>query len=43
MLKVRDVDAGELVPDSVVIGIVRDRLQEADTAKGFLMDNGFIQ
>jgi adenylate kinase len=32
------MDAGELVPDSVVIGIVKDRLQEADTAKGFLMD-----
>jgi adenylate kinase len=32
------MDAGELVPDSVVIGIVRDRLQEPDTAKGFLMD-----
>ncbi len=31
-------DAGELVPDSVVIGIVKDRLQEPDTAKGFLMD-----
>jgi len=26
------------VPDSVVIGIVKDRLQEPDTAKGFLMD-----
>lgn len=34
----RYMDAGELVPDSVVIGIVRDRLQEPDTAKGFLMD-----
>lgn len=32
------MDAGELVPDSVVIGIVKDRLQESDTAKGFLMD-----
>ena len=32
------MDAGELVPDSVVIGIVRDRLLEPDTAKGFLMD-----
>ena len=32
------MDAGELVPDSVVIGIVKDRLQEPDTAKGFLMD-----
>lgn len=34
----RYMDAGELVPDSVVIGIVKDRLQEADTARGFLMD-----
>jgi adenylate kinase len=34
----RYMDAGDLVPDSVVIGIVRDRLMEADTAKGFLMD-----
>lgn len=34
----RYMDAGDLVPDSVVIGIVKDRLQEADTAKGFLMD-----
>jgi adenylate kinase len=32
------MDAGDLVPDSVVIGIVKDRLQEGDTAKGFLMD-----
>ncbi|MFH1834025.1 MAG: adenylate kinase [bacterium] len=32
------MDAGELVPDSVVIGIVKDRLQEPDTAGGFLMD-----
>ena len=32
------MDAGELVPDSVVIGIVKDRLREPDTAKGFLMD-----
>ena len=32
------MDKGELVPDSVVIGIVKDRLQEPDTAKGFLMD-----
>lgn len=32
------MDAGDLVPDSVVIGLVKDRLQEKDTAKGFLMD-----
>ena len=34
----KHMDAGNLVPDSVVIGIVKDRLQEPDTAKGFLMD-----
>jgi len=32
------MDAGDLVPDSVVIGIVEDRLREPDTTKGFLMD-----
>ncbi len=32
------MDAGELVPDSVVIGIIKDRLQEPDTAGGFLFD-----
>ena len=32
------MDAGALVPDSVVIGIVKERLQEQDTAKGFLLD-----
>lgn len=30
--------AGELVPDEVVIGVVRDRLAEPDTAEGFLLD-----
>jgi adenylate kinase len=34
----RYMDAGELVPDSVVIGIVKDRLREPDTVRGFLMD-----
>jgi len=32
------MDAGDLVPDSVVIGIVKDRLNEPDTGRGFLMD-----
>ncbi len=32
------MDAGGLVPDEVTIGIVRDRLQQADTADGFLLD-----
>jgi adenylate kinase len=29
---------GELVPDSVVIGLVRERLKEADTKNGFILD-----
>ncbi|MFT8392827.1 MAG: adenylate kinase [Liquorilactobacillus ghanensis] len=32
------IDRGELVPDEVTNGIVRDRLAEADTAQGFLLD-----
>jgi len=32
------VDAGKLVPDEVTIGIVRDRLQQDDCKKGFLLD-----
>ncbi|PNU21598.1 adenylate kinase [Geothermobacter hydrogeniphilus] len=32
------MDSGALVPDEVVIGIVRDRLQEADCEKGFILD-----
>ena len=34
----RHMDAGELVPDDVVIGVVRDRLAEPDTRRGFLLD-----
>lgn len=32
------MDAGELVPDSVVIGLVKERLQEDDAEKGFILD-----
>ncbi|MDR0346904.1 MAG: adenylate kinase [Coriobacteriales bacterium] len=32
------MDKGELVPDSVVIGLVKERLQEEDTKKGFILD-----
>lgn len=32
------MDAGKLVPDEVTIGIVRERLQEPDCKKGFLLD-----
>jgi len=34
----RSMDAGELVPDEVVVGIVRDRLADPDTGRGFLLD-----
>lgn len=30
--------AGDLVPDELIMGIMRDRLQEADCQKGFLLD-----
>ncbi len=32
------MDRGELVPDSVLIDIIRDRLLKSDTDKGFLLD-----
>lgn len=32
------MDQGNLVPDEVTIGIVRDRLQKPDAEKGFLLD-----
>ena len=32
------MDKGELVPDDVVIGIVRERLKSPDTKKGFILD-----
>jgi adenylate kinase len=34
----RYMESGELVPDEVVIGVVRDRLAEDDTREGFLLD-----
>jgi len=34
----RYMDEGELVPDDVTIGIVRERLSEADCQNGFLLD-----
>ncbi len=34
----RFMDAGDLVPDEVTIGIVRDRLRQDDTQEGFLLD-----
>ena len=32
------MDAGKLVPDSVIIGIVAERLERSDCAKGFILD-----
>ena len=32
------IDAGELVPDEVTIGIVRERLNEEDCKNGFILD-----
>ena len=31
-------DAGELVPDNVVIGIIKERLSEADCKEGYILD-----
>ena len=32
------IDNGQLVPDDVVIGIIKERLQESDCANGFILD-----
>ncbi|HVX70028.1 MAG TPA: adenylate kinase [Mycobacteriales bacterium] len=32
------MDAGDLVPDEITIGMVRDRLAEPDATRGFLLD-----
>ena len=32
------MDAGKLVPDEVIIGIIAERLGEADCAKGYILD-----
>jgi len=38
-VKVKEyMDAGALVPDDVVVGIVRERLQQADCTNGFILD-----
>jgi adenylate kinase len=34
----RYMDAGELVPDGVIIGLVRERLGQPDGRKGFVLD-----
>ena len=38
-LRAKDIIArGELVPDEVVVGIIADRINEPDAAKGFVLD-----
>lgn len=32
------MDAGKLVPDEVVIGVARERLEQPDAAEGFILD-----
>jgi adenylate kinase len=32
------MDAGKLVPDDVIIGLIEERLKDEDTKKGFVMD-----
>ena len=32
------IDAGELVPDDVVIGIIKDRLSQEDCGSGYILD-----
>jgi len=32
------MEAGELVPDELIMGIMRERLQQPDAARGFLLD-----
>lgn len=32
------IEAGQLVPDAVIIGIIRDRLAEPDCADGYILD-----
>jgi adenylate kinase len=32
------MDSGALVPDAIMIGIIRERLEKADCARGFILD-----
>lgn len=34
----RYMDAGDLVPDDVIIGVIKERMQEPDAANGFILD-----
>ncbi|UZE91834.1 MAG: adenylate kinase [Methanosarcinales archaeon] len=38
MLAKSYMDKGELVPDQILIGIIRDRLSSVDCSKGFILD-----
>ena len=33
------MDEGKLVPDSTIIGIIKDRLSQEDCKKGFILDD----
>ena len=38
-MKAKDIMArGELVPDNLVVGLIRDRIREEDCQKGFILD-----
>jgi adenylate kinase len=32
------MDVGQLVPDDVVVGLIKERIKQADCAKGFILD-----
>ena len=32
------MEKGELVPDALMIGLIRDRIAQADCARGFILD-----
>lgn len=32
------MDSGDLVPDEIMVGIIRDRLQDSDAQKGYILD-----
>ena len=34
----RYMDKGELVPDDIVVGVVEERIQQPDSARGFVLD-----
>ena len=34
------MEAGQLVPDEVVVGLIKERLKEEDCVKGYILDGG---